>query len=268
MASRLQDVILRGLAADRPLPGDVAPGTLYHSNDTQVTERCADDGASWESYSDLTVGGVPGLHAATHEDGGSDEVALAQGQVIGLTASLATKADLTDPRFTDARTPTIHGASHFAAGLDPVDVKNLGGYPGGVGIFLRGDATFAAVPDAPRFGSITMIIDGGLVVITTGLKGYLEIPFACNILAATMLADASGSIVVDIWKAVYASFPPTAINTITAAAKPTITAAIKSQDTVLAGWITSVTAGDVLAFNVDSVATIKRVTLSLKIQAV
>lgn len=38
-------------------------------------------------------GGVPSAHHASHEDGGSDEVTLAQSQVTGLTAALAGKAD-------------------------------------------------------------------------------------------------------------------------------------------------------------------------------
>ena len=50
MASRLQDVIQRGLAAARPVATTVAPGTLYYSTDTSVTERS--DGTTWESYND------------------------------------------------------------------------------------------------------------------------------------------------------------------------------------------------------------------------
>lgn len=37
-----------GLAADRPDPEDVLPGTLYHSTDTGITERS--DGTAWVSY--------------------------------------------------------------------------------------------------------------------------------------------------------------------------------------------------------------------------
>jgi hypothetical protein len=84
----------------------------------------------------------------------------------------------------------------------------------------------------------------------------------------TLLADVSGSIVVDIWKDIYANYPPTVVDTITASAKPTITSAVKSQDLVLTGWATSIAIGDILGFNVDSVVAIKRLTLSLKIQAV
>lgn len=113
--------------------------------------------------------------------------------------------------------------------------------------------------------TITFIIDGGGSAITTGEKGHLEIPFACTIQRVTMMADRSGSIVVDIWKDTYANFPPTVADTITAAAKPTITTAQKSQDDTLTGWTTAITAGDILAFNVDSITTIERVTISLKV---
>jgi len=37
--------------------------------------------------------------------------------------------------------------------------------------------------------SITFIIDGGGSAITTGIKGALEIPFACTINRVTLLAD-------------------------------------------------------------------------------
>lgn len=116
-----------------------------------------------------------------------------------------------------------------------------------------------------QIATITFIIDGGGAAITTGIKGDLEIPFACTITRATMLADQSGSIVVDIWKDTYANYPPTVADTITAAAKPTISATTKSQDATLTGWTTSVAAGDTLRFNVDSITTCQRVTLSLRV---
>ncbi|MBA7687373.1 hypothetical protein ES703_95835 [subsurface metagenome] len=117
--------------------------------------------------------------------------------------------------------------------------------------------------------SITFIIDGGGAEIALGEKGHLEIPFACAIEQVTLLADQEGSIVVDIWKDTYANFPPTGADpddSITAAAKPTITAAQKSQDSTLTGWTKTIAAGDILAFNVDSCETITRVVLSLKVK--
>lgn len=128
-------------------------------------------------------------------------------------------------------------------------------------------AVHAAVKDAhfSNVADISFIIDGGGSAITTGEKGHLEIPFACTINQVTMLADQSGSIVVDIWKDTYANFPPTVADTITASAKPTITTAQKSQDSTLTGWTTAIAAGDILAFKVDSITTITRVTISLKV---
>lgn len=128
-------------------------------------------------------------------------------------------------------------------------------------------AVHTAVKDAhfSNVITITFIIDGGGSAITTGEKGHLEIPFACTIQAVTTLADQSGSIVVDIWKDTYANFPPTNTDSITASAPPTITTATKAQDTTLTGWTTAITAGDILAFNVDSATTVTRVTLSLKV---
>ena len=48
MASRLQDIIARGLAIDKPVATEVAPGTLYFSSDTEVLERS--DGAIWGNF--------------------------------------------------------------------------------------------------------------------------------------------------------------------------------------------------------------------------
>ncbi|MCP4997180.1 MAG: hypothetical protein GY933_00175 [Hyphomicrobiales bacterium] len=113
--------------------------------------------------------------------------------------------------------------------------------------------------------TLTFIIDGGGAAITTGVAGYVEIPFACTITAARALADQSGSIVVDIWKDTYANYPPTDADSITASAPVTITTATKSEDTTLTGWTTSITAANILGFNVDSVTDIELLTVSITV---
>ncbi len=112
--------------------------------------------------------------------------------------------------------------------------------------------------------AIPFIIDGGGADITTGTKLRVQFPQAMTITGVTMLADVSGSIVVDIWKDTYANYPPTVADNITANAKPTISAAIKSQDRTLTGWTTAITKDDILLFNVDSASTITLLTLSLE----
>lgn len=76
------------------------------------------------------------------------------------------------------------------------------------------------------------------------------------------------SIVVDIWKAVYASFPPVVGGSITASAKPTITTATNNESSTLTGWTTTFAAGDTLRFNVDSVTSATRVWLCLEFREV
>lgn len=113
--------------------------------------------------------------------------------------------------------------------------------------------------------TVGIVIDGGGSAITTGVKGYLQIPFNATITGWTILADTSGSCVVDVWKDTYANYPPTIADVITASAKPTLTAATKATSTTLTGWTTTITAGDVLAFNVNSASTVTRITVTLSI---
>jgi hypothetical protein len=113
---------------------------------------------------------------------------------------------------------------------------------------------------------ICFLIDGGGSAITTGIKGYAEIPYNATIKQVTMLADQTGSIVVDIWKDTYAQYPPVDGDSITASAVPEISSGVKDQDNTLTGWTTAITAGDILAWNVDSASTIEFCTICLKIE--
>lgn len=112
---------------------------------------------------------------------------------------------------------------------------------------------------------LEMVIDNGTSTITTGVKGELRVPFACTITSWTLVADASGSIVIDIWKDTLANYPPVDADSITASAPPRLSSAASNSSSTLTGWITSLAAGDILRFNVDSITTCKRVTLSLAV---
>ena len=114
--------------------------------------------------------------------------------------------------------------------------------------------------------SITFIVDGGGAAITTGQKGHLVIPFNAYIKEAIVLADQSGSIVVDIWEEKYGNFPPTVADTITGATPPTLSTAQASKDTSLTDWKRHISKGDVLAYNVDSATTVTRVSVILEVQ--
>lgn len=113
---------------------------------------------------------------------------------------------------------------------------------------------------------LLVVIDGEGSPITTGVAGDVSIDFPCTIAGWTLLADQVGSIQIDIWKNVYASYPPASGNTITGSAKPLISSNQKNTSTTLTGWTTAIAAGDTLRFNVDSVSTIHRVTLALHLR--
>ncbi len=130
---------------------------------------------------------------------------------------------------------------------------------------LSADRTLAMTSDQ-RTRDIFYVMDGAGSTLTIGIKGDIQIDFAATIISATLLADQSGSIVVNVWKDVYANYPPDVSDKITASAPPTITATTKSTDSTLTGWTTAISAGDVLRFNVDSVTTITRCVIVLKVR--
>jgi hypothetical protein len=114
-------------------------------------------------------------------------------------------------------------------------------------------------------GEVSLLVGNGTDVITTGIKADLRWPFSGTLTRWTLLADIAGAIVFDIWKDTFANFPPTVADTITASAKPTLTASDdEAESTTLTGWTTAFNEGDIFRFNVDSVTTIRRVTLGLK----
>jgi hypothetical protein len=84
--------------------------------------------------------------------------------------------------------------------------------------------------------------------------------------AKILTAGGPGSCATDVWKAPFASFPPTIANTIVAAAPPTISAGTTYSDSTLTGWTTSINAGDVLAFKLNASSSFTQVELVLEIQ--
>ena len=126
--------------------------------------------------------------------------------------------------------------------------------------------SIACYATSPR-RQIVVIIDGGGYEIEDGIALWIPVDYACTIKSCTMVADQSGSIVVDIWKSAYADVPAENAESITASAPPTITTAVKSQDNTLTGWTTSISAGDWLYYNVDSCTTIPRVTIDLEVES-
>lgn len=236
----LEDVILRGTRAGQPAATTVPTGTLYCVTDeSDIVERS--NGTTWDAYSPAGGGSGTVTNTGTLT---ANALILGNGTVdVTAAASLGTT------------TTVLHG--------------NAAGAPTFAAVSLTADVSgtlpVGNLPTSVKTRTVGITIDGGGSAITTGVKGYIQCPISGTITANTVLADQSGSIVIDVWKDTYANYPPTVADTITASAKPTLSSAIKSTDSTLTGWTTSVTAGDCFGFNVDSATTVTRVTLMLTV---
>lgn len=171
------------------------------------------------------------------------------GQVLKLASGLPSWAADTDTNYSAGNGLSLTGTT-FSTKL-----KSGGG--------LEIDTGQLTLTSTHLTGEIGITIDGAGSEIADGVKGFVRIPYACTITGVYLMADQSGSIVVDVWKDTFANYPPTVADTITASAKPTLSSAISGSDTTLTDWTKTVSAGDVIGFNVDSCTTITRLTLQI-----
>lgn len=197
--------------------------------------------------------GLLDLEAGTdfYSIAGADAAFAAIGRTLtagnGLTGGGTLAAD---------RTFAVGGSTSIIVGADDVQRAAL---TGAIVASQDSNATTST-------GQIVIVIDGGGSTITTGVKAACDFhaTFPFTITGWTILGDQSGSIVVDVWKDTYANFPPTVADTIAGSEKPTISSAVKGQDTSLSTWTdTTIVSGDVLRFNVDSVTSLTACTIVL-----
>lgn len=236
MAGTVAGILLFGTHAARPASG-LMTGTLYACSDHDLVYQTTDQGATWVTWA--TLGGTPPVAGTPAVVLGTAAATGAAGTFVATDATIVA-FDATNPAASTPGNAAAVGAATVAARRDHAHPRLLD--------------TF----------DVAFIIDGGGSAITTGIKGDIALDFSATINQVTLLADQSGSIVVDIWKDTYANYPPTVADTITASAKPTISSATKSKDSTLTGWTTTVSSGDTLRFNVDSATTVTRVVVILK----
>jgi hypothetical protein len=106
--ARLQDVLLRGLAAARPAAAAVAAGTLYFSTDTFATEQS--DGSVWNSYSGVAGAGISEL---------TGDVTAGPG--VGSQAATIAADAVTNAKLANMLQERIKGRPLGSTG-DPVDL--------------------------------------------------------------------------------------------------------------------------------------------------
>ena len=170
------------------------------------------------------------------------------------------------------------GISGFSgSGISGFSGSGISGFSGDSGISGSGISGFSGSgisgfsgSGISGFSGVTnrsfgITVDGQGGVVSTGQKGYCIVPYSGTIQSWTIISDASGSIVFDIWKTAGPTIP-TVANTITASAKPTLSSQQTATSSSLGTWSTlAVTTGDFIGWNVDSASTITRAILSIKV---
>ena len=148
----------------------------------------------------------------------------------------------------------------------------------GVGYTVSGDQiTFATAPcNVPFFGialsntadltrSINYVVDNGSRPMTTGNKGYLTIDVTGEIQSWVMVADAVGTLEVDIRKCAFSDFPNTV--SICGGNTPQLNAEVKNTDITLNGWSKQLTAGDIIQYEViNTTVSISNFAIALKVK--
>lgn len=194
----------------------------------------------------------------------TDVVATGPGSVAAtIQANAVTTSKINNAAVTYAKIQNVSanskllGSSGSGSGAPPSELS--------IGSGLDLSASTLSVISNVRLGAIQATVNGGGSAPTTGIFADVYIPYACTITAATMLADQSGSAVIDVWITNAYSSTPTVANTITASALPTLSSAENSQDTTLTGWTTSITAGSRARFKLNSITTCTWVQLTLTV---
>lgn len=107
--------------------------------------------------------------------------------------------------------------------------------------------------------SFGIVIDGAGTAITTGSKGTRYIPWNCTITGWSIQGTPSGSCVFDVKRSG---------TSIAGSEKPTLSGATTNEDLSLSTWTTSLTAGDVIEFVVDSASTVTRATVTILVSKI
>lgn len=125
--------------------------------------------------------------------------------------------------------------------------------------------TVSAAQQSTLKSGVMFTMDGGGTLLTTGLKGFVTVPYNGTISGWVIIGDVSGTAAVDVWKTSYANFPATVANTIVGSDAPTLSGSRINENLALTSWTTGVTAGDIFAFNLNAVTSISRLVTMVNI---
>ena len=119
-----------------------------------------------------------------------------------------------------------------------------------------------SVADLTR--TINFVLDNGSNDITSGVKGSLGLDVSGRIESWTLVSENEGSIVIDIKKDKYDTYPDS-LTSIVGSEYPRLSTQKKNRDESLSTWTTDVVAGDILDFSVVSCTGIQKCSLFLRL---
>ena len=112
--------------------------------------------------------------------------------------------------------------------------------------------------------TINFVLDNGSNDITSGVKGSLGLDVSGRIESWTFVSENEGSIVIDIKKDKYDTYPDS-LTSIVGSEYPRLSTQKKNRDESLSTWTTDVVAGDILDFSVVSCTGIQKCSLFLRL---
>jgi len=119
--------------------------------------------------------------------------------------------------------------------------------------------------------SVGITVDGGGSAPATGVKGFIQLPYAATITGWSVIADVAGTMSMDIWRAASSAPPsapavPTSGGKISASAPVTIASSAQSASggsSAISTWTTALAQWDVLGFSLSAAATLTRITVEI-----
>lgn len=135
------------------------------------------------------------------------------------------------------------------------------------------DASLTYVDGTPSLGVAANIkkeapgftIDGGGSAISTGkVKGFFTCPYAGAITAWSIVVD-TGTVTVKVWKIVTGTAKPTSANSINTSGVAISSGTAIRSTTLTDFTTTTVSAGDIFAYNIEAVASVTEMTFNLEI---
>lgn len=236
---------------------------LNFNEGSNVTLTIADDSANDEV--DITIAASGGSTIAVKEansnvvaaassidftgadfnvtDGGSGRAVIALAGTLGGSIELKES----NVQVIAAMTALDFDGSHF-------DVANSGSGRGTITLANPGGGGGGGTGSTTQPGAY-VFQDGAAdstALVAVGTKGYIRAPYDATITGYTILTDTSATVTLDVWKVASGTALPTNANSITASAKPTLTADDVVNSTTLTGWTTSIADGDILGWEVEA----------------